>query len=250
MSKHWIGTSFAVLWTPPSSTDYAVWQKERCPATGRDHFQFYIRMKKLLPGDHIEMARDIVAAIKYCKKDSTRIAGPWEIGELGTDISKGPVELLKSLPVLGLLQEMPNLWRNYRTLKDLRVALAPSRTVPTQGLMLTGLTGTGKTKIASIVSSFVGVEETYQSDSTQWFDGYDSQSLLIVDEYRGQWPIDFLLKLLDRYPLRVPIKGGYSQFSAKMVIFTSNLTIDDMYVKLDEATRAAVKRRIVELRVY
>jgi len=50
--------------------------------------------------------------------------------------------------------------------------------------------------------------------------------------------------------MRVPIKGGYSQFSAKMVIFTSNLRIDDMYVKLDEATRAAVKRRIVELRVY
>lgn len=92
-SKHWIFTinnpqdEFKV---DKSRVDYYVYQYEQAPTTGTLHIQGYLYLKRattfngvraLLPtGSHVELCRDPEAAIVYCSKEDTRIAGPCEYG--------------------------------------------------------------------------------------------------------------------------------------------------------------------------
>lgn len=57
----------------------------------------------------------------------------------------------------------------------------------------------------------------------QWFDGYEGQEAVLFDDYSGEMPWTLLLRLLDRYPLRVPTKGGSVTWAAKRIYLTSNV---------------------------
>lgn len=58
-------------------------------------------------------------------------------------------------------------------------------------------------------------------DNLKWFDGYTGQKTVIFDDFRGT-PENYsqVLRLTDRYPMRVPIKGGYVAWVPTTVIFT------------------------------
>lgn len=69
---------------PPGVAEWG-WQQEMCPTTNRVHYQGYLRLnsqqrfswlKRLLPGVHLEIARNWDALVQYCKKDQTRVAAP------------------------------------------------------------------------------------------------------------------------------------------------------------------------------
>lgn len=60
------------------------WQTEICPDTQRPHYQGYLRTKRqvrfsqiktILPGVHIEQARDWNKLLNYCKKSDSAVAG-------------------------------------------------------------------------------------------------------------------------------------------------------------------------------
>nr|WAE42309.1 MAG: replication associated protein [Cressdnaviricota sp.] len=68
---------------PPGIAEWG-WQDEVCPDTGRAHRQGYFRTStqqrlsgaiKMLPGIHIEPARNWEATVNYCKKPETRAPG-------------------------------------------------------------------------------------------------------------------------------------------------------------------------------
>lgn len=258
MSKHWCGTSYKGLWTPPKEIEYAAYQREICPDTKRLHFQFYVMMKTrkrfstmklLLPGDHIEQARDPKAAASYAMKEATRVEGPWEVGTNPHTAKTNIPTLLRSKRPLDVMAEMPTLWRHWTVLNKIRSAVAPIRDHMTQGYLLSGQTGTGKSKIAHIIGQFLG-DTHWQAPECQWWDGYDGQALTIIDEFRGDPKPAYMLRLIDRYPLQVPLKGSMANYSSKMIIMTSNLTLDQMYPLLDETTKKALRRRVKELIVY
>jgi len=54
--------------------------------------------------------------------------------------------------------------------------------------------------------------DIYWKDDTKWWDGYDKHESIVIDDFRAS-NIEFnhLLKLLDRYPMRIETKGGYRQ---------------------------------------
>lgn len=76
----------------PEWIRYCVWQLEKCPKTGRPHFQGYFQCKKQVTNvavkkwlgktSHIEVSRDLTGedARKYCMKDFTQESGPWQEG--------------------------------------------------------------------------------------------------------------------------------------------------------------------------
>ena len=57
----------------------------------------------------------------------------------------------------------------------------------------------------------------------------ESQETVIIDDFYGWMPFDTLLRLTDRYPMLVDIKGGAVQFTAKRIIITSNEVPDNWY---------------------
>lgn len=63
------------------------------------------------------------------------------------------------------------------------------------------------------------------NNNLKWFDNYEGQRVMVVDEMRwktlGDQGIPLLLRLLDSQPFRVEVKGGYKNLRAKYIIITS-----------------------------
>lgn len=48
----------------------------------RDPYRFSALKSMLLPGAHLEATRNVAAAVKYCQKETTRVAGPFLHGKV------------------------------------------------------------------------------------------------------------------------------------------------------------------------
>lgn len=62
-------------------------------------------------------------------------------------------------------------------------------------------------------------------DPMQWFDGYDGDDNALFDDFDGKMshvPLSRLLQVLDRYPISVPVKGGFRWFHPKRIYVTTN----------------------------
>lgn len=99
---------------------------------------------------------------------------------------------------------------------------------------LIGSTGSGKTKVFSDLAQEFGEDYVYMiSDYTSGgFDKYAGERVLILDEYRGQWPYHQLLSILDRY--KVQVHARYSNVFAlwNEVYITSPLAPDLVYERM------------------
>lgn len=104
--------------------------------------------------------------------------------------------------------------------------------------VLHGRPGTGKTRIA-----YECFQDAWicNDPKLQWFDGYEEQEVVIIDDYRGEGPDAFLLRLLDIYPMKVPIKGGFVNWCAKKIIITSNIAPPFGHEAISEALRRRIK---------
>jgi len=259
-SRHWVGTTFAKEFVPESipEVEGAAYQKEVCPESGKEHYQFYIYLKKkttltklksFFPGAHLERARDIAKSIAYCNKEETRLAGfiPIAYGlpalqSLGT-MGDGTTILncLKTKSAIDCIQQHPKWARSYNTLVKIHVALMPKRSFMTKGYLLSGPTGVGKSHRAHQYTPNATV-----SGDLKWFDAYTGEETMIVEEIE-YFPITMILQLVDQYPYLLPIKGGHQQMMAKRVIFTSNRTLEDLLnCHQNENQKEAIRRRIKE----
>ncbi len=80
-----------------------------------------------------------------------------------------------------------------------------------------------------------------------WFDGYQREHAILLDDFYGWLPWTFLLKLLDRYPMRVQTKGGVTPFLSKKIFITSNSHPNTWYHYGGHMQYAALERRITTL---
>ncbi len=58
--------------------------------------------------------------------------------------------------------------------------------------------------------------------SGAWWDSYDGEEVVIIDEFYGWISRDLMCRICDRYPLLVETKGGSVPLLAKKIIITSN----------------------------
>jgi hypothetical protein len=104
-----------------------------------------------------------------------------------------------------------------------------------------GRTGTGKTRF---VHDQVQDERFWSPGDFKWFDGYDGQPIVIIDDYRGEYELPLFLKLCDRYPMQVPIKGGFVNWAPRKIYITSNTSPDTWYSNADNWSFQAFRRRL------
>lgn len=125
-------------------------------------------------------------------------------------------------------------------------------------IVIWGPTGTGKTYsainyIANKVDYFI-VEAPARGTDKVWFNGYEGQKTLIMDDFSGNFcNIEYLKRLLDHYKLKVEIKGGYVWACWTTVVITSNQAPSDWYTAsqfnhVKQADVDALERRISEVR--
>lgn len=98
----------------------------------------------------------------------------------------------------------------------------------TETLVYYGEPGTGKSRTAKEIADARGGGVYYKTRG-DWWDGYQGEESVIIDDFYGWLKYDEILRLTDRYPLQVPIKGGFTEFLAKLIIITSNRPIREWY---------------------
>lgn len=242
---------------------YAVWQKEK-GAEGTEHYQCYIEFSKPLSlkaikeivGDkaHIEArkgTRD--QARDYCMKSDTRIEGPfeygsWNAGGQGTrsdlNIVAMHIQMSETISLRDIAHEFPVAYIKYnRGLEKLvnlkRLPRDPNH--PPKVEWVYGPTGCGKTRYATTAYG----DNYYIKDHTQWWDGYEQQPVIIIDDFDGRWPYRDLLRLLDRYPYQGQVKGGYIHINSPNIIITADRRPEAVYDSLDKAEISQLLRRII-----
>ncbi len=94
--RNWCFTDFGKVkpeeWFNMEEVVYMVYQKEKCDKTDKLHYQGFVRFKnartfsavkkKHPEGVHWESSRNMGASINYCKKEETRVEGPFEFGKV------------------------------------------------------------------------------------------------------------------------------------------------------------------------
>lgn len=242
---------------------YLVYQKER-GANGTEHYQGYVeftkqvgfkKVKSLLGETaHVEPRKGSQAqAIAYCKKEDTRIEPPVEMGEPRSqgqrtdvaalvDVAKSGASKREALDQLGATYV-----RYHKAYEHVQSLIKPARK-PRKVKLLVGEPGVGKTRY--VLDKYPDAYVIPVANNSIWFDGYDGQEVVLIDDYAGQMPLIQFLRLLHEYPEQVPVKGGHVWFNPSRVYITSNYTIQEWYKwEGREASRAALERRIHTVKV-
>jgi len=106
-----------------------------------------------------------------------------------------------------------------------------------------GPTGTGKT-----FRAFTENPGAYwvcnPNSQNVFFDGYDGEQTIIIDEFYGWIPFNMILRLCDKYPMPGNTKGSMLKLTHTKVVITSNTPPRDWYKNIKEDLFAAFTRRI------
>jgi len=107
-----------------------------------------------------------------------------------------------------------------------------------------GPTGCGKSRAAF---EEAGLEAYVKMPTNKWWDGYEGEENVIVDDYRADFcTFADLLRFFDRYPMRVEYKGGSTQFLAKNIWITTPYSPERTWEKQSAEKLDQLIRRITD----
>ncbi len=234
--------------------------KELCPDTKKPHQQGWMQFKKQktmrqikkLLNDreiHLEACRGNAEQNEtYCRKDNKFYSwGKFITQGQRTDLEQLYKEITMGTTMFEIMDNHFEIYLKYRNgiraaqqmyqNKFLRNKL---RNVEVEYIY--GETGTGKSMKAwmSTGSKFI----LHAGDGLKWFDMYNGEKTLIIDEYSNDVKINRMLAMLDIYPLKVEVKHSMIYAQWTKIIITSNLSPAELHPNAKDVHREALFRRI------
>ncbi len=226
---------------------YVGGQLERAPATGRLHIQgvLYLKnartlagLKKDIPTAHLEQMKGTWdEAVAYSKKPETREADFFSVGEEPRQGKRSDIE--------GLIEDLKNPQKKLKTVAEdnpgpmlryfnnalkMRALFSSKRDFMTELIVYWGPTGSGKsTRLRTLWPDAFYLHPSMITTSSIWWDGYEGEETIAIEEFHANLPIRLLLVLLDQSPLQLQIKGGTVTCLAKRVVITSNVDPQTWY---------------------
>lgn len=167
-----------------------------------------------------------------------------EIGEIPeqgtrTDWTTALNHLDNGSDIPSVVAQQPQLLPSIRALERYKQLSLRPQNRDVKVIILIGEPGTGKSRWA-----YDNYPDLYTKPDGQWYDGYTGQKTILLDDYYGEIPYSQFLKVLDRYPLQLPVKGGFIYAQYDTVIITSNRQPETWYV---QGYNDALKRRVTRL---
>lgn len=107
-----------------------------------------------------------------------------------------------------------------------------------------GPPGSGKTRF---VYDNHPLKDIWVWPGQDWFDGYCGHPVALFDDFDGSGlGYRMLLRICDRYPITLPVKGSFTPWRPKIIYFTSNRHPTEWYPTM-KADYHALERRITEI---
>lgn len=230
-------------------------QLEQCPRTGRIHLQGYLELtrpkrlaglKRISDRVHWEPAKGSrKQCVDYCTKLESQYAPGTcdevlrakvtqgarnDLLEVATAITRGEMSRDQ------VFSDRPDLIVKYaRGIGELLNWRARQERMGDRELVvecLYGDAGVGKTRYAYNSTEPEDVFILNKSNSGNlWWDNYEGQGTLVIDDFYGWVEHSVLLRILDRYPFRLEIKGGTTWANWRKVYITSNRHPSTWYSK-------------------
>lgn len=249
---------------PTFSSDvlFATWQKER-GALGNVHYQgcFWLKGTKNLTNAkvalgvghaHMEKAINWERAVQYCRKPDTRIDGPWDHGAepvgpgqgARTDVQLAVTTLKRTRDLAETAEKHAATFVKYHAgmQRYLQLLTKPRRRPNLRIWCLYGETRTGKTTAAWDI--FPNLYVLFDAKAP-WMDGYNEHREVLIDDYGdGKMNIHMLKRVLDQWPMQVPVKGSSTPWNPEIIIITTNQTVNDWYPQAHPSDRAALQARM------
>lgn len=184
--------------------------------------------------------KDYTNAIEYCKKQGSF----WEWGDppeqgrrddlsnIAEDIINGGAKL-RDIAINGNYQQI-------RWAETCSRYVEPPFRYDQQVIWVYGKAGNGKTRH---VYESEAVDSIYKWNGNKWFDGYDGHEVLFLDDLRPDiLPTSYLLQLLDIYPMRIEVKGGFVPLKCKKIYITCVHRPEDTFIGANEPIEQLLRR--------
>jgi len=221
--------------------------------------------KALFQGAHIELRKSDCSddARLYCMKEDTRIMGPWEYGAYevrwkkgtkpsGTDFKSMMALVKEGKSNMEIFDKHPGMLRYTKAIECYRHEVSKEKWACTdrqvEVVYICGSTGSGKTRY---VYDTYGYKNVYRvrppshNKAELWFDDYEGQETLFLDEFNTGWVrFRYLLQLIDRYPISLNVKGSSRWAGFTRVIIAGTVSFDKIYPNLTPVLKSELTRRV------
>jgi hypothetical protein len=105
-----------------------------------------------------------------------------------------------------------------------------------------GAAGSGKTREPYEEGAYI-----FDDYEGGWWDGYDGESVVLLDDFYGGIKWSFFLRLLDGYQVRLKIKGGFTWAKWTKIYITSNKPPSEWYAR---GCPPELERRITSVKEF
>lgn len=236
------------------SCNYIKFGKE-CGTENTPHLQGFVifktqyrlsQLKKLNTKVHWEAtnAKFLEHNQNYCGKDGNVYEKDSRNQGVRNDL-KAVAKLVKEKGVSAVIDEMPEMYIKYHSgIEKLHTRCQQPRTIKPNVIWIYGETGVGKTRH---VFDNHSIDEIWISNKNlQWWDGYENQNVVLIDDFRKDFcTFHELLRILDRYPYMVAVKGGFKQLNSEFIYITSPFSPAETYETREDTQQ--LLRRITKI---
>lgn len=189
------------------------------------------QITKVFEGAHCERRRGTAQeADNYCNSpigvqaDGSQVMYKLVFGEISnpnqghrSDLDDIKQKIQAGVDMKVIADEHFSSWVRYnKSFDKYEMYCSKERDFKTEVVILTGASGTGKTRTArEQMPTAWWFPPGFKGD---WFDGYRGHDDVVLDEPLATIPYRLMLRIMDRYPCLVPVKGGFVNWRPKRML--------------------------------